>query len=202
MSAHREGGGSSIADAALLGTAPRRMEPGCESRCNVGVYRLWFVALVLVFTACTTSKDAAQVDSGTSDVETSRPRSVCPVTLPDGDHRRRDPAGLGESGYGNDELWVGLWPHGHVRATRDNVNRHGAIFMKFPWDRAVKGRLRITGRRIDVDAPPLRALLSDYGSTGFQPSTLVFPTEGCWEVRGWVGERASLTFVTRVTVSA
>jgi hypothetical protein len=71
--------------------------------------------------------------------------------------------------------------------------------MKFPWDRGVRGHLQITGRRIDIDAPPLRAQLSDYGLTGFQPSTLVFPTEGCWEVTGRVG-RSSLTFVTNVTL--
>jgi hypothetical protein len=192
---------SGITDAARDGSSSYGT---CRARAGVmqGVHRLCLVALVLVFVACTTSKDAAQEVSVTSDAEASQPRPVCPVTLPDGDHRRGDPAGLGEFGYGTGELWVGLWPHGHVRATRDNVNRQGAIFMKFPWDRAVKGRLHITGRRIDAEAPPLRALLSDYGLTGFQPSTLVFPTEGCWEVTGRVGGRASLTFVTRVTVSA
>jgi hypothetical protein len=74
------------------------------------------------------------------------------------------------------------------------VNRRGEIFMKFPWDRGVRGQLVITGRRLDADTPALRAHLSDYGSSGFQPSALIFPTEGCWEVRGTVG-RSSLTFV-------
>ena len=31
----------------------------------------------------------------------------------------------------------------------------------------------------------------------FKPTALIFPTEGCWEVTGKVGE-TSLTFVTRV----
>jgi hypothetical protein len=79
------------------------------------------------------------------------------------------------------------------------VNPNGAIAMKFPWDRGVKGRLEIKGRRLDADAPRLRAHVSDYGLTGFQPSTLVFPTEGCWEVTGRV-DGSSLTFVTRVTL--
>jgi hypothetical protein len=108
-----------------------------------------------------------------------------------------DPAGLEDLGYGNGELWVALWPHGRVHATEDDVNRKGAIVMKFPWDRAVRGRLEITGQRLDGDAPPLRARLPDYGLTGFQSSALVFPTEGCWEVTGTVG-RSSLTFVTLV----
>jgi len=46
--------------------------------------------------------------------------------------------------------------------------------------------------------PPLRARIPDgYGDTGFQATALIFPTEGCWEVTGKVGE-ASRTFVTRV----
>ena len=43
----------------------------------------------------------------------------------------------------------------------------------------------------------LRAEYSDYGDTGFQPSTVIFPIEGCWQVTGTVGD-ASVTFVTRV----
>jgi hypothetical protein len=82
----------------------------------------------------------------------------------------------------------------------DNVDRRGRILMKFPWDRGVHGHLHVTGRRIDDGAPPLRALFSEYGSTGFQPSTLVFPTEGCWEVTGRVGP-STLTFVTSVVLA-
>jgi hypothetical protein len=102
-------------------------------------------------------------------------------------------------GFGNGPLWVGLWPNGRIRATKDDVNRHGEIVMKIPWDRGVRRRLAVTGRRLDGDAPPLRAHFSDYGLAGFQPTTLIFPTEGCWEVTGTVG-RISLTFVTKVTV--
>ena len=177
--------------AALLGTAPRRMEPALENRCNPGVHRLCVVALALFLVACTTSKDAAQEDSETSHVEASKPRPVCPVTFPDGDRRRGDRAGVSaSSGMGMASCGSAYGLTGRVRATKDNVTRHGAIFMKFPWDRAVKGRLRITGRRIDADAPPLRALLSDYRLTGFQPSTLIFPDRSCREITGRIGERA------------
>ena len=54
------------------------------------------------------------------------------------------------------------------------------------------------GRRLDGDAPALEASIPDgYGNTGFQATGLSFPTPGCWEVTGRVGE-ASLTFVTWV----
>jgi hypothetical protein len=44
----------------------------------------------------------------------------------------------------------------------------------------------------------LRADVPDgYGTTGFQVSGLIFPTGGCWEVTGRLGD-ASLTFVTFV----
>jgi hypothetical protein len=89
-----------------------------------------------------------------------------------------------------------------VRATTDQVNRQGEVVMKFPWDRGIRGRLQVTGLRIDADAPPMRARLPNYGITGFQPSVLIFPTEGCWEITGAVRQDTSLTFVTLVTVSA
>jgi len=72
--------------------------------------------------------------------------------------------------------------------------------MKFGWTRGegVRGKLKIHGRRLDAAAPPLRARIPDgYGETGFQATALIFPTEGCWEVTGEVGE-TRLTFVTRV----
>ena len=70
--------------------------------------------------------------------------------------------------------------------------------MKFGWLRGVSGTLRITGRRLDAVAPPLRSEVpSGYGDRGFQASYVIFPTPGCWEVTGSVGE-SSVTFVTKV----
>jgi hypothetical protein len=64
--------------------------------------------------------------------------------------------------------------------------------------RVVPGRLRITGRRINGPAPPLRAHVpSGYGEGArLQASGLIFKTQGCWRVTGRVG-RTTLTFVTR-----
>jgi hypothetical protein len=56
----------------------------------------------------------------------------------------------------------------------------------------------ISGRRLDAPAPPLRARVPDgYGDRGFQVTGLIFPTAGCWDVTGHLGD-ASLTFVTFV----
>jgi len=124
------------------------------------------------------------------------------VTLPRPvDPRQVDPnalAGAPQS-YGNGKLWVGgLWPDGVITAGPDFVDADGAVDMKFGWWRAVRGYLRITGRRLDAPAPPLRAdIPGGYGSTGFQATGVIFPTEGCWEVTGRVGD-STLTFVTLV----
>jgi hypothetical protein len=129
-------------------------------------------------------------------------RRPCPVTLPRPvDPRQVDPNALFGSAdsYGNGKLWVGgLWPGGVIAAGPDFVDADGAVDMKFGWWRAVPGQLRITGRRLDAAAPPLRAdIPGGYGPTGFQATGVIFPTEGCWEVTGRVGD-STLTFVTFV----
>ena len=78
------------------------------------------------------------------------------------------------------------------------VAEDGSVGMKFGWWRAATGTLEITGRRLGALAPPARGVVSDaYGVTGFQPSGIEFPTEGCWAVTGAL-PTTSLTFVTFV----
>jgi hypothetical protein len=116
----------------------------------------------------------------------------CPITEPRG-------VGPARGVHSNQDLRVaGLWPHGVIAVGANYIDSQGRVQMKFPWWRMVPGRLRITGQRLDAAAPPLRAHVSTgYGRTGFQASSVTFPTEGCWRVTGNVG-RASLTFVTYV----
>jgi hypothetical protein len=103
---------------------------------------------------------------------------------------------------GNGRLWTATWPHNVLIASGSYVLRDGSVGMKWPWWRGMRGRLVITGRRLDAVAPPLAAdVPSGYGRTGFQPSGIGFPTEGCWEVTGRVGE-VELTFVTLVLKAA
>ena len=105
--------------------------------------------------------------------------------------------------YGTAELsTVGLWPNGEVIFKPGGpgfVASDGALGMKFGWQRRVRGKLTITGRRLDAEAPPLRSEVNNgYGDIGFHASYVIFPTPGCWEVTGHVAD-ASVTFVTRVT---
>jgi hypothetical protein len=149
--------------------------------------------------------------TGTAAASPPRPLTLadakrCPVTLP----RRGGPPGAspdsffgwGDS-YGNGKLWVGgLWPHGVIDAGPEFVAKDGSVGMKFGWWRAVAGRLRISGRRLDAAAPPARGDVPEgYGDRGFQASGVHFPTEGCWQVTGKVGS-TTLTFVTYVVKQA
>jgi hypothetical protein len=125
-------------------------------------------------------------------VAPSRAGFDCPVT------RSNDPSGV----YRNGVLEVyGLRPNGTVEFKPGGagfIMRDGALAMKFGWQRLVTGKLMISGQRFDGDAPPLRARIpSGYGEIGFQSTSIVFPTPGCWQVTGQLGS-ASLMFVTRV----
>jgi len=130
--------------------------------------------------------------------------ATCPVTI----GRKAPGAGQGLFGGGsahwNGSLYVGgLWPNGTIvfrSGGPGSIDADGSLSMKFGWTRGegLRGKLTIHGRRLDVAAPPLRADIPDgYGDTGFQATALIFPTEGCWEVTGEVGD-TRLTFVTRV----
>ena len=123
----------------------------------------------------------------------------CPVTAPNGSTPPNEQAS--DLNHGNGEIWTVLWPEGKVvfePGGPGQILPDGSLDMKWGWWRGVTGQLTIEGRRLDASAPPLRADIPEgYGATGFQASGLIFPSPGCWEVTGKVGE-AKLTFITLV----
>ena len=123
----------------------------------------------------------------------------CPVTLPNGSvPPNQNPSPLF---YGNGVLWTSLWSQGQVvfgPGGPGQVGTDGSLSIQWPWWRGTEGVLAIEGKRQDASAPPMKAIVPDgFGASGFQPTTLVFSSEGCWQVTGKVGE-SSLTFVTLV----
>jgi len=133
-------------------------------------------------------------------------RDSCPVTAPNG-----IVAGSSErheGSYGNALLSVGpfgLWPNGTIVFKPGGAGfqtRDGALGMKFGWTKGIRGKLNVTGRRIDANALPLRLETNDasYMDSDFQASFLIFPTPGCWEITAQIDDRvdSKITFVTRV----
>jgi hypothetical protein len=129
----------------------------------------------------------------------------CPITEPGG-KQPPEVANLGGmQGLGNDALWVSLvmWSEqpGIVAVPNDDhLQPDGRVIeMKWAWYRYVSGHLTISGQRLDAPAPPLDADIPDgYGSTGFQVSGITFPTDGCWQITGQVGDAGSITVVVDV----
>lgn len=109
--------------------------------------------------------------------------------------------------YGNASIAVALNPpNGHLVAgrlpgggTRATINPNGSIDAKYGWWRSGDdARLEIGGHRLDGPAPRLVADVPNGYGTGFQATSLRFPTTGCWRVTGTF-KRAKLSFTVRVT---
>jgi hypothetical protein len=157
------------------------------------------LCLCVVWARAELSPSATAVASAvTQSVDATR-ASTCATTLPNGETPPAERPSPGH--HGNGQLWVSLWSDGVVVFQPGGsgfVLPDGSLQMKFPWWRGVAGPLTISGRRIDANAPPLGAYIPHgYGDSGFQATSLIFPTPGCWEVTGRAGE-ASLTFTVDV----
>ena len=164
------------------------------------------VALTVIFAGCLDSSEEEGVKKQTSAVRTTATSSMpeskaaaesCPVTRPNGDVPPGETVSPGSRYLGNDALWTDLYPN-PLRPRPEDIHKDGSIEIKVPWWRGVSGRLTIVGRRLDASAPPLSAWIpTGYGRKGFQSTAITFPTSGCWEVTGSVGD-ASLTFVSLI----
>jgi hypothetical protein len=195
------------------------MEPQRTWWCNRAVRigsSLAVVSLVLMLIGCSNSRSgesrstASTLEVGSDDAEPaggSKASAVCRVTIPTRSVKPGADLSAGAFNFGNRDLRAHLyWPQGRLTAgvlpdggAMAIINADGSIAAKVGWWRGMPGRLVISGRRLDGEAPPLRADVPvGYGSQGFQPTGLTFSTTGCWEVTGKVGD-AELMFV--VTVS-
>jgi hypothetical protein len=154
----------------------------------------------VVASAAASSPATAALPSEAGSALTIADAASCDVTEP-----VRAPAAFADrlfgssAAYGNDSLWVGgLGEGGVILADPRFVEPDGSIGWKLGWWRIEPGQVVITGRRLDAVSPILRGEAGqEYGESGFQPSGVIFPTEGCWEVTGTLGEVA-LSFVTFV----
>ena len=164
------------------------------------------VALTLVLGGCLGASEQEGATRGSGEQTTDFPQQAsqpepvqepCPVTRPNGRVPPGETPSSGSRYLGNGALWTDLYPT-PIRPRPDDVRKDGAIEMKVAWWRGIAGRLRIEGRRLDATAPPLSAWIpGGYGRKGFQSTAITFPTAGCWQVTGSVGNK-SLTFVSLI----
>jgi hypothetical protein len=127
--------------------------------------------------------------------------ATCHVTLPNG--ISAGASDWPERSHGNARLSVGLSADGTTIFRPGGagfVTPEGFLEMKFLWQRATSGTLHVSGRRIDGPASPLLIETSSNDDNEFQPSYLIFPTPGCWEVTARLGTRedSAVTFITNV----
>jgi hypothetical protein len=126
----------------------------------------------------------------------------CPVTINNGLGLKRSVGEPPAGNHGNDSRTIAtsLWSDGTVTFRPGGagcIDDEGGMSMKWPWwHEGTHKHLVIEGRRLDGDAPLLRARIPDGYSGEFQVSALIFPTPGCWQVTGRVDDQ-SLTFVVR-----
>ncbi|MFL5954875.1 MAG: hypothetical protein ACJ76I_12300 [Gaiellaceae bacterium] len=91
-------------------------------------------------------------------------------------------------------------PDGSPRGGSAFIQKDGWIRTKLGWF-ASRGTPRITGRRVEGTARPLRADVGPLSSTSngtFYPSRIYFPSFGCWRITAAAGG-ARLTAIVEVT---
>jgi hypothetical protein len=84
--------------------------------------------------------------------------------------------------YEGDGIWAGLAPPYEGRWFA------GEPALKVLWYSDVAGELRISGTRLDGSSGALSVdIPSGYEQVAYQPSAILVPEPGCWEVSGSVG---------------
>lgn len=127
------------------------------------------------------------------------PANTCPVTEAVWAKPPEDAAVEGSAEYGyylvNEDrsIWASAW---WVEQDENDLYA-GEDGMKMGWFRPEGADLKISGRRIDAQAPPLETHIPCCYPTRFQATGLVFPTEGCWEVSARAGDGV-LSFVVEI----
>jgi hypothetical protein len=120
-----------------------------------------------------------------------KPTISCTVTQPIEAKPPNDP---NADAFGNGPWYINsdrtIWAGWDAPRMREGWN-------KILWIRPEGTELRVSGSRLDAEAPPLTARIPCCYPTGFQASGLTFPSAGCWEIKATAGS-SELTFVTEV----
>jgi hypothetical protein len=126
----------------------------------------------------------------------------CPVTIPGGRPQLGPlPRVLasGRSCYGNGKLWVCLLPLDGRWVISKRIWKTNGLRNKFGWWTPVPVPVTMEGHKWGM--PQVKVLEPSVGmdldQPRFHPSSLVFPTAGCWQITGRTRD-TKLTFVIDV----
>lgn len=160
---------------------------------------IFFLAISIVLSACTTTEPSNSSSKSTLATVTSSSSDTCPVTEPAWIKPPEDSAVQNPPAHGyyyvneDSSIWASAWWTGQ----EEYPLRAGEGGNKVGWFRPEGAELEITGQRLDAQAPPLEAHVPCCYPTRFQATGLYFPTEGCWEVTAKAAD-SLLSFVVRV----
>ena len=178
------------------------MKRACHRRFTLPVIATCCVLLNGCSGESSDSATSPNPSTSRGDEVTRADASRCKVTLPNG----KGPPGetLSPTYHRQDGLFTVLKEDGIILARPSDIRPDGTVAIKFPWwADGPEGPLAIRGRRVDGQSPPLRSEITPsvpetgFRGTGFWATSVIFPTEGCWEVTGTV-DRSALHFVTFV----
>ncbi|HYX70095.1 MAG TPA: hypothetical protein VE825_13240 [Terriglobales bacterium] len=142
---------------------------------------------------------------------TTRPQMAF---VPPSEYRLTEPLPEGVFRIGSEKLWTEIhepevWTW-RQRGPGSDVNLTNKIFwyrVGYSWRTEPHPRLKVTGRRLDGDAPPLEVMepmthaIIDMTGRGAMLAGIYMPTPGCWEITGdYEGDRVS--FVVWVVPTA
>ena len=158
--------------------------------------------IVILLTACTTTRTASQTPPAPTPIVSSiqtPSANACSLTEPTWAKPPEDSAVQNPPAYGyyfineDSSIWASAW----WTKQDENYLRAGEEGIKVGWFRPAGATLEVTGQRLDAQAPPLEFHAPCCYPTRFQASGLGFPTPGCWEVTARAEDR-NLSFVVWV----
>jgi hypothetical protein len=157
-------------------------------------------AMALVVASCSTDRQMTTPSASPARCITTTARMVPPQEAMDffvaGASPRptfasREDWARGGTWYGDDRIWLGLPEGGAIRANQLPFS------LKIPVWQTSAGPVAISGRRLDGPGSATGAVPEPLHGSGFQPSSVIFPTPGCWEVTYSV-DGQPLRFVVRI----
>jgi len=137
----------------------------------------------------------------TSDERQFAPPASCPVTVPPANQfippAPYEPGGDNAFLIGTEKLWTvlrksGTWgwrPHkpGHEQEVQPLTDKIFWVSVDYNWKTEPDPELKVTGKRLDGDAPPLLVTPARNAFPGPAPAMVIgvyVPTPGCWQITG------------------